>query len=156
MARAEEFSVENARIIFPNFSGREKQFNPPGKRMFTLELDDPNLVQMLEEDGWNVKHPAPKNEDDPMPLPRLDVEVKYSEKARPPKAVIISSHGKQQIGENEIGMLDWAEIKNVDVIIRPYNYSVNGRQGVKAYLKAIYVTIAEDRFEEKYADYPFE
>ena len=155
MAARSDFSIESARIIFSNFAGREKKFNPAGKRTLTLDLSDhPDLVEDLTKDGWNIKYLQPRD-DDEEPRPILDVEVKYSEKARPPKIVLITERSKTEIGESEVSMLDHADIKNVDIVVRPYNYNVQGREGVKAYLKALYVTITEDRFDEKYADLPF-
>lgn len=155
MAARNDFSIEGARILFRNFAGRERPpYNPAGKRNFTIAIEDPELESQLKEDGWNIKYLKPRDEDDD-PTPIIDIAVQYSEKARPPKIVLITDHNKTELGENEIGMLDWAEIRNADVIVRPYNYNVQGREGVKAYLKALYVTIAENKFDEKYADLPF-
>ena len=39
---------------------------------------------------------------------------------------------------------------NADIILRPYRWDINGKQGTTAYLKAAYITLEEDDFEAKY------
>ena len=142
---------ENARIGFRNFSGKEGKYNPPGRRNFCWFIDDDKLANALSEDGWNVRLLKPRDEDE-KPQAYLQVAVSYAN--IPPKIVLISGEGKTVLNETNINMLDWAEISNVDLIIRPYNYDVNGKTGVKAYCKTMYVTIEEDEFEKKYYDVP--
>lgn len=143
-------TIENARIGFRNFSGKEGKYNPAGKRNFCVFLEK-DLAETLEEDGWNVRYLRPR-EDDEEPQAYLQASVAFGNV--PPKIIMISSRGKTPIGEDEVNILDWAEIANVDLILRPYNWEVNGKSGVKAYLKAMYVTISEDEFESKYSDVP--
>lgn len=141
--------IEGARIIFRNFEGREGQYNRAGDRNFSVILPD-ELVKDLERDDWNVKYLNPREEGD-QPTPYLQVSVGYG-KGRPPTVVMITSRGRTNLGEQEVELLDWADITNVDLIIRPYDWSVGGRGGRKAYLKSLFVTIQEDELELKYAD----
>lgn len=143
-------SIEDAQLVFKNFSGKEGKFNPPGKRNFCVVLT-PEIANDLRADGWNVKESQSRVEGDD-PLLYLPIAVAFGD--YPPKIILITSHGKTKIGEDEVNTLDWADIETADVIINPYQYEVNGRSGVKAYLKALYVTIREDQFESKYFDIP--
>lgn len=144
-------SIENARLVFRNFSGKEGRFNPRGKRNFGILLDSEPLVKKLEADGWNVRYLEPRDPDDNR-QPYLPVQVNYN--FYPPKIILIKTTNKIILNEDDVNILDWADIENVDLILRPYNWEVNGKTGIKAYLKTMYVTILEDEFESKYRNVP--
>ena len=143
-------TMENARIGFRNFSGAEGKFNPAGRKNFCVFIDR-DVALKLEDDKWNIKWLNPRDEGDE-PQAYLQVSVAYNIMA--PKIVLISSHGKTILTDETVSLLDWAEVKTIDLIIRPYNWDVNGKSGVKAYIKSMYVTIMEDEFEQKYRDVP--
>jgi hypothetical protein len=142
--------IENARIGFRNFSGAAGKFNPAGRRNFCVFLDQ-ELGKVLESDGWNVRWLQPRDDGDE-PTPYLQTAVSYEN--IPPRIVLVTGKGKTILDETTVNILDWAEIASVDIIIRPYNWEVSGKSGVKAYVKSMYVTIVEDEFESKYYDVP--
>lgn len=141
--------IENARLIFRNFSGKQTRFNPQGVRTFCVLLPQ-DVGETLGKDGWNVKYLEPREEGD-LRQPFLDVKVQFG--SIKPKIVTITSRGQTILDEDSVSNLDWAEIDNADLVIRPYNWEVSGKRGVKAYLKTMYVTLVEDEFERKYADH---
>ena len=148
MARVEEkLAFEGCRIIFRNFSGNQTQYNPAGKRNFCVVIDDETLADKLVADGWNVKQRPPRDEDD-KPLSYVQVAVSYAN--MPPKIWQITSRGRTLLEEETVSSLDYAEIADIDLIVRPYNWEVNGKSGVKAYVQNMYVTIEEDQFADKY------
>ena len=155
--RIPNISVENARIIFRNFAGKESKFNPQGKRNFCLLIDE-EQAKNLKDDGWNVKYLNPRDPDDP-PQPYIQVAVAFEN--YPPNIFLISGGKKTRLDEDSVSVLDYAEIENIDLIINPSHWEVSGKSGIKAYLKNMYVTIVENEFEKKYRDleedneYPF-
>lgn len=144
--RIDNIVVENARLIFKNFAGEESKFNRAGNRNFCVILDG-DSAEDLRQMGWNVKALRPR-EDEDEPTYYLQVTVAFGN--FPPKVIMISGKTKTVLDEESISTLDYAEIANVDLIIRPYHWEVNGKEGIKAYLKTMYVTIEQDVFAGKY------
>lgn len=143
---AKTFTVEDAQIIFRNFSGKEGQYNREGDRNFAVILGR-EVADAMAKDGWNVRFLEPREEGDEA-TPYIQVSVNF--KNRPPRVVMISSSGRTPLSEDSVEVLDWADIQTVDLIARGYDWTVNGKSGTKAYLKSMFVTIAEDELERKY------
>ena len=140
--------IENARIIFRNFEGKPSQFNAKGDRNFCVILDiDKETADIFKADGWNIKQLRPREEGEE---PEFYMQVKVNFNGRPPKVVKIKRGKPIELDEDSVSNLDDADIEHVDLIISPYQWNVNGKSGIKAYLKTGYFTIAEDRFESKY------
>lgn len=144
------YNIEGADIIFRNFAGRERQYNEEGNRNFHIVLP-PDLAKSMLADNWRVKQLQPKDGEDEGTY-HIKVTVNYK-KGRPPRCVMITSRGRTDLGADEVEILDYADIKNVDVVLNGWYSDMNGG-GYSAFLKAIYVTIEEDEFAMKYADLP--
>lgn len=151
--RLSELKIAGAKIFSKNFAGHERKnkagviVNREGERNFCLAIPE-DMVETLQEEGWNVKFLEPKDPDD-SPLAFIKVKIKYGD--FPPKIYEIVGRKKTLLNADTVCNIDYAEIENIDLIINPYEYDspVIGH-GVTAYLKYMYVTIYEDEFASKY------
>jgi hypothetical protein len=141
--------IENARILFRNFEGREDKYNKLGDRNFCVLLDEVQAKELVEDYGLNVKFLKSREEGDPEEA-YLKIAVSY--KVRPPKLVMITSRGRTDFAEDNCQVFDWVDIEKTDLIFTASPWEVGGKSGIKAYAQSVWVTIVEDELDLKYAD----
>lgn len=151
-----DLTFDDARIIFRNFAGEERLYNNAGQRNFSVALDEETALKLMEQ-GWNVKAGKEPTDEGGERLYHLKVNVKMNGK-NPPKLFVItkSKNSRTPLDEDTAMVLDYAEFDRVDLLIRPYNWDVQGKQGVSAYLKTGAFVLHEDEIELRYAHIPLE
>lgn len=147
----ELLSIDNARIIFRNFSGEASKFNREGDRNFCVVLDNADAAIKLADEGWNVKIRPPR-EDGDEPFYYLPVKVKFSQGSSGPNVYLASGRNRVKLDEESISCLDDVDIVGCDMDIRPYDWEVSGKTGRTAYLQAMLVTQSVDRFAASFQD----
>lgn len=139
--------IDDARIIYRNFSGAGSKFNREGDRNFAVVIPTEELADRLTELGWNVKVKPPRD-DDETPFMYLPVKVKFNE--RGPAAYLKSGDNLVKLNEDTVSCLDDVDILSVDMDLRPFDWEVQDKSGRTAYLQSICVTQQIDRFAAKY------
>ena len=167
--------IKDAHLIWLNFAGVERQNNRAGERNFcvalkprgeSLEPAVANFCDKLATDGWNLKvkdyssqNGSDKyvvgvdyNEEDLL----IFLPVKVSFDHIPPKVFErVGENGKKiKLDESTIDELDYAEIENAMIEINPSQWKVNGKSGVKAYLKEAVFTISPSPFDDDFPQSP--
>ena len=153
--KKETLIIREARVIRKDFAGQK--FNRNGKiREFSVIIDDPVMAQRLANDGWNIKILSPKEPGDE-PGYCLPIQARYDN--FPPR-IVVRRPGRpnQDLTEATVHHLDSLYIRQVHVNINPSRWNVNGKSGVKAYLKSMIVDVDEDELMAMLAEeeYPAE
>ena len=145
--------IKDAKIKYRNFRGAEQNYNPEGRRTFTLVIRDHEMAKILKNDGWNVRFKENKTDPDMEPEAQLKVRVNYKGPFPPVVRMRTESSDYRDLTEENIGQLDTAEIVTLDLEIRPYEWETPGSSGVSAYLKKMDVTIEDDDIRTGYGEY---
>ena len=144
--------VDDARIVFRNFSGVGSKYNREGDRNFALVIETQEQADELIKNGWNVRVKDGRDEGEG-PFMFLPVKIKFND--RGPIVYLQTGNNRNKLDEESIDCLDNIDIISADMDIRPYNWEVNGKTGCTAYLQSIRVHQSiVDRFAEE--EYPCE
>lgn len=148
--------ISDARIIWPNFSGKADKFNDEGKRNFNLIIPDEEAKEVLVNDlneygvGWNVKIRPPRDEYEEA-LFYMPVKLKFNEWG--PDVYLETGNRSVLLDEESVNMLDNIDIISVDVDIRPFDdIGPGGRPFRAAYVQKLWVRQRSDRFAERHAE----
>ena len=166
--------IENANIIYKNFSGLEKKamkngsmrvVNDAGNRNITVAIDpekssiywngelvtNPDFGKELADLGYNISIKPGQNEGDPVQY-RLQVAISYNGPIQPKLYMVTRNNKPLLMDEDMINELDGADIIKADLAInngKPY-INNNGDERVKAWCNEGYFTICRSRFASMY------
>lgn len=155
MARERKLiSIENTRFIYrTNFSGDpERDTFGSNARKANIIIPDHMQARELIDAGFNVKttKPKPGEEEDFVPTYFVSINVNY-DTDWPPKIYLVSGDAKPvELSEETIDILDKCYVRNVNVVLNPYQ---NKRTGTSSlYVRTLYVEqdIEDDPFAHRY------
>ena len=150
--------IDDARIIYRNLRGEGSKYNREGDRNFAVIIPEQEMADALIENGWNVKIKPPREEGED-PFMYLPVKVKFND--RGPRVYLQTGTKKNRLEEDTVSLIDDIDIARVDLDIRAFDWTVNGKSGRTAYLQAMLVEQELDRFASRFEvsdeeDIPFD
>ena len=140
--------LQGVTLKYRNFRGLERKLggrvlNAEGKRNFNVVLNE-EQYEDLKRKGWSVRK---KEDADGNPEYLIKVNVMFG--ARPPMIKMVPSDGGKgiMVTEESVDQLDFVEIDNAELVIRPYNWDETGNNGAAAYLRSMWLDIYIDPLE---------
>ena len=155
-------AVDDTRFIFAtNFTGDpSKDRFADSRRKANLMIPDPEQAKDLIKAGFNVKETSPRDGEDPRdfkPEYFVQILVKYRDKTGrpvkyPPRVFLVNDDCEPVLlDEESIATLDDIRVKNVNVILNPYEHDpVN--HGMNLYVRTMYVEqdVDDDPYAARY------
>lgn len=158
--------IQNAKLLpmpYRNFEGRPTKVNPQGgDRSFGVVIDDPEIAQQLAADGWNIKTRTSRDGSDGDDEHWLAVKIKYRRRdgsaTIPPRIIIRTENNEVYYEEDNIKLLDGAELADVKLVINPSFWETSDKHGITAYLKSMSAVLIDDSFffDDDDGDLPFD
>lgn len=142
--------ISDARITRKNFAGLEEVnrttgevYNQNHERHFDIMIENEEMAKELQEFGFKVSASNP-NQDGDVRYFINKIACRFDK--FPPDIYKFTGSRKYKLSENELDELDRLYFDQVDLRM---NLSNKG----KAYVKKLYVVVAQDDIDKKYAHY---
>ena len=156
MSERRLISIENTNFIWTtNFAGDpERDSFGSDARQANIIIPDHMQARMLIDEGFNVKSTRPKEGEEEGFIPTFFVNIKVNYDTNwPPKIYLVSGDSEpKELTEETVALIDKAYVRNVNVVLNPYQ---NSRTGTKSlYVRTMYVEqdIEDDPFAHRYAN----
>lgn len=146
----EDIELEDAKIKWnwSHFDGHD-EFSGEGDHNFTVIFPEEQARKLLEE-GWNIREHPGYEEGDP---PEFTLKVKISYRFEAPKVFLLKGDRKIRAQQTDLADITPSSCERIDTIITPKPWAHGQKSGISAYVKELYATIKQSRFEERYKDY---
>lgn len=143
------YVIDEAKLIFKNFSGTKSTFNTQGYRKFGAIIK-PEVADELRDLGVTVKTLKPKSADD-QPLDFVEINVKLDKEPAPKVIMRKADCPDRYLDEDDIGILDQADIDiaHIQMSIRTWSMPT-GKSGKNLWLNNIICVLNENDFLSRY------
>ena len=158
MARQQLLKLESPKIFMTNFAGVPSNNNPQGHRQFAMEIPTQEMADAMKAEGWSVWY-TKESERYGEPRPCITVEMRYHHEKDleylNPKIYKCTRNNPRGtlLTEDLLGDLENDEIEDIVLWINPSHWSVNGKEGIKAYVHSMWVKVEDDDPTKKFWDY---
>ncbi len=139
--RKRKLTIENAVILWPNFSGEPDRFGNSA-RTFNVAING-EFAEVLSDLGFRIRVVEDKDEDDNVKNTLFILNVKVNMATDyPPTVCLFTEYGgkkrKQTLNESTIGLCDKIDIASADCIINAYQ-SKRYPDKTTGYLDRLYI-----------------
>jgi len=143
----EPIELQDAKLIYPNFTGAANELNKAGERNANVLIDD-LLAAQLAAIGWNIRI-GKSSDPDVMPGKFIKFNINMNAKY-PPRLWLISGGRRPELmAPEEFNILDYARFKSVSLRINHHIWQEKP-QRISGYLEEGFFELLPDPLRERY------
>lgn len=136
----EPLKLENVQIFYRNFTGIQTALNRLYRREFGVKIDG-RKVESIRKKGWTVNCVETKKKKE-WYIP-VTINNFYDPDDGYPVISMVLKNTKDviELSDEDVKILDYVYIDNACIELKGYEWHVNDKHGVKAYLKFAMFTV---------------